>query len=31
MFSGGRPSKKTGANAKPSDIIALDDSEFGNF
>jgi methyl-accepting chemotaxis protein len=29
--SGGRPSKKTGATAKPSDVISLDDAEFGNF
>ena len=28
---GGRPSKKTGATVKPSDVISLDDAEFGNF
>ncbi len=28
---GGRPSKKTGAAARPSDVISLDDAEFGNF
>jgi methyl-accepting chemotaxis protein len=27
----GRPASRTGARAKPSDVIALDDAEFGNF
>ncbi len=31
VASGGRPSKKTGIAAKPSDVISLDDAEFGNF
>jgi len=29
--SGSRPSKKTGATARPSDVISLDDAEFGKF
>jgi methyl-accepting chemotaxis protein len=29
--SGGRPSKKTGAKAMPSDGVSLDDGEFGSF
>jgi methyl-accepting chemotaxis protein len=29
--SAGRPAKKRGATARPSDAIALDDAEFGNF
>jgi methyl-accepting chemotaxis protein len=28
---GGRPAKKTGATVRPSDVISLDDAEFGNF
>ncbi len=31
VVSGGRPSKKTGAAAKPAEVISLDDTEFGNF
>jgi methyl-accepting chemotaxis protein len=30
-FSGGRSTKKKGAGFSPSDVIALDDDEFGNF
>jgi methyl-accepting chemotaxis protein len=30
-FSGGRPAKSLGVPVRPSDVISLDDSEFGNF
>ena len=30
-FSGGKSPKKAGTATKPSDVIALDDTEFGNF
>ena len=30
-FSGSRPSKKMGATARPSEVIALDDADFGTF
>jgi hypothetical protein len=30
-FSGGRSPKKKGAGIRPSDVIALDDDDFGHF